>query len=60
MCLNTLKDIQGNRGEIGQKNTDRYDHISKSVDPSHEGKVTVLWNQQCELTELFLTINRTS
>jgi len=35
-----------------------YDHVPKSVETSHEGNVTILWNQQCELTELFLTINR--
>jgi hypothetical protein len=33
-----------------------YDHVPKSVKTSHEG-VTILWNQQCELIELFLTIN---
>jgi hypothetical protein len=27
---------------------------------SHEGKVTILWNQQCKQTEKFITINRTS
>ena len=37
-----------------------YDHVPKSVETSHEGKVTVLWNQQVEPTELLLTINRTS
>jgi len=38
----------------------RYDHVPKSVNQSNEGKVTILWNQQCELIELFLTINWTS
>jgi len=34
--------------------------VPKSVETIHDGKVTTLCNQQCELTELFLTINRTS
>ena len=40
----------------------RYDHVpcTESVETSHDGKVTTLCNQQYELTELFLTINRTS
>jgi len=54
--------------EIGLKLDDkrRYDHVPKSVETIHEGKVTTLWNQQvrndrtCEMTELILTINRTS
>ena len=25
-----------------------YDHVPKSVEPSHEGKVTILWNQQMQ------------
>jgi hypothetical protein len=37
-----------------------YEHIPNLVETSHEGTVTILWNQQLELTELFLTINRTS
>ena len=37
-----------------------YDHVPKTVETSHEGKVTILWNQKCEPTELFLTINQTS
>jgi len=36
-----------------------YDHVPKSVEISHEGKVTTLWNK-CKLTKLFLKINRTS
>jgi lysyl-tRNA synthetase class II len=45
--------------EIGVKldNKHRYDHEPKSVETSHEVKVTISWNQQCELTELFSTIN---
>jgi len=48
--------------EIGVKleHKHRYDPVTKSVETSHEGKVTVLWDQKCELTELLLTINRTS
>jgi len=40
----------------------QYEHryVPKTVETIHEGKVTVLWNQQCEPTELFLTINLTS
>jgi hypothetical protein len=26
----------------------RYDHVPKSVETSHEGKVTILWNQQVQ------------
>ena len=34
--------------EIGVQldNTHWYDHEQKSVETSHEGKVTILWNQQ--------------
>ena len=34
--------------EIGVKldNKHWYDHVPKSVKTSHEGKVTILWNQQ--------------
>ena len=34
--------------ELGIKldNEHRYDHVPKSVETSHEGKVTTLWNQQ--------------
>jgi len=48
--------------ETGRKldNKHRYDHVLKLVETGHEGKVTVLWNQQCEPTELLLTINRTA
>jgi len=37
-----------------------YAPVLKSVETSHEGRVTKLWNHKCELTELFLTINWTS
>jgi len=46
-----------------------YDHVPKSIETSHEGKVTTLWNQPVQTdrtipnnkpTELFLTINRMS
>ena len=48
--------------EIGVKldNKHRYDHVPKLVQTGHAGKVTILWNQQCELTELLLTVNRTA
>jgi hypothetical protein len=48
--------------EIGVKleNKHWYDHVPKSVETSHEGKMTTLRNQQVRTTELFLTINRTS
>ena len=26
----------------------QYDHVPKSVETSHEGKVTILWNQQAQ------------
>jgi len=34
--------------EIGVKldNKHRYDYVPKSVETSHEGKVTILWNQK--------------
>jgi hypothetical protein len=32
------------RGKLDNKQW--YDHVSKSVEMSHEGKVTILWNQQ--------------
>jgi len=37
--------------EMGGKlnNKHRYDHVVISVERSPEGKVTVLWNQQCKL-----------
>jgi len=41
-------------------NKHRYDHVPKSVETSHDGKFTTLWNHQCEPTELLLTITRTS
>jgi hypothetical protein len=39
------------RKEMGGKlnNKHRYGHIPISVETSPEGKVTVLWNQQCKL-----------
>ena len=41
-------------------NTD-YDQVPKSVETSHEGKVTYVYygTNKCQPTELFLTINRT-
>ena len=36
--------MSGNRDEIGNKYY--YDHVPKSVETSHEGKVAILWNQQ--------------
>jgi hypothetical protein len=48
--------------EIGVKlyHRQRYDHVQKFVETGHEGKVNIVWNQQCALTEMFLTIRRTS
>ena len=45
--------------EMGGKlhNEHQYDRVPISADTSPEGKVMVLWNQQCKLTELLLTIN---
>jgi hypothetical protein len=39
------------RKEIGGKlnNKYQYDHVAIPVETSPEGKVTVLWNQQCKL-----------
>ena len=47
--------------EIGVKldNIHWYDHVPKTFETSHEGEVTISWNQQCEPTEVLLTINRT-
>jgi len=36
--------MQENRGKID--NTHWYDHVPKSVETSHEGKLNTLWNQQ--------------
>jgi len=46
--------MQGNRG-VKLYNEHWCDHVPKSVEKSHEVKVT-----KCEPTELFLTINWTS
>ena len=35
--------MHGNRGKIRQQTW--YDHVPKSVETSHEDKVTILWNQ---------------
>jgi len=47
--------------ETGAKldNEHWYDHVPKSVETSHEGKVTILWNKR-EPTDLFLIIKWTS
>ena len=45
---------------VASDNSHWYDQVPKLVEIGHEGKVTILWNQQCELTELLLTTNRTS
>ena len=34
-----------------------YTHVPKSVETSHEHKVTKLWTNKCQSTELFLTVN---
>ena len=49
-----------NATHIGFERENWYDHVTKSVKTSHEGKVTILWNQQVRTYKLFLTINRTS
>ena len=36
-----------------------YEHVPKSVETSQGGKVTILWNQQVQLTERFPTTNQT-
>jgi len=36
--------MQGNMVKLG--NEYRYDHVPKSVETIHEGKVTILWDQQ--------------
>jgi len=36
--------MQWNRVKLDNKH--RYDNVPKSAETSHEGKVTVLWNQQ--------------
>ena len=47
------------QGNMGGKldNIEWYDHVSKLVETGREGKITVLWSQKCEPTELLLTIN---
>jgi len=37
-----------------------YENVPKLIETGLEVKVTIVWNQQYELTELFLTIQRTS
>jgi hypothetical protein len=37
-----------------------YEYVPKSVETSHEGKVTILWNRKDKPTEPSLTINQTS
>ena len=34
-----------------------YDHVPKSVETSHEGKVTILWNQQLQ-TDITIPNNK--
>jgi hypothetical protein len=41
-------------------NKNKQDHVPKLVEIRCEGKFTLLWNQECKLTEPFLTINRIS
>jgi len=36
--------MQGNGGKLEDEHW--YDHVTKSVETSHEGKITVLWNQR--------------
>ena len=45
--------------EMGVKfdNEHWYEHVPKLVEISHEGKVTLIWNQQMQ-TESSITINR--
>ena len=38
--------MQGNRGTIGKKHW--YEHVSKSLETSQGGKVTILWNQKMQ------------
>jgi len=44
--------------EIGEQLYDEHwnEHISKSVETSHEDKVTILWNQKNKPTEPSVTI----
>jgi hypothetical protein len=46
------------RGGIDNKQL--CDLVPKLVKTGHEVKCTILWNQQCEPTELLLIINRTA
>ena len=48
------------RKEIGLKldNKHWYDHVPKSVETSHEGKVTILWNQNVQ-TDRTIPSNKT-
>jgi len=38
--------MQGNSGTVGQKQW--YEHVSKSIETSQGGKVTILWNKQVQ------------
>jgi len=46
--------MQGNRGTIGKKHW--YEHVSKSLETSQGGKVTILWNQQVQTDRTFTSI----
>jgi hypothetical protein len=42
-----FKNISKERG-LKSENKQWYDHVPKSVETSHKGKVTILWNQQVQ------------
>jgi hypothetical protein len=56
MCVDTVHKGE-NYDDDDNNNNNNNNNVPQSVETIHEGKVTILWNQQ--LTELSLTINRT-
>jgi hypothetical protein len=58
MCAHLHFNICNETG-VKLDNKHWYVYVPKSVETSHEGKVTTLWKEQVK-TETCLTINRTS
>ena len=46
---------QGNSGTVRQCG-----HVLKLVETGHGSTVAILWNEECKLTELSLTVNQTA
>jgi len=59
VCTQQHFDIYKEIGVISD-NKHWYEHVPKSAEKSYEDKVVILRDQQCEPTELSLTIDRAS